>query len=369
MVGTAKEEMYRGQNAVKVVLTGGGSAGHVIPNIALIPELQKAGCSVSYIASHQGVESDLLQPTGIPIFRISTGKLRRYFSPQNIGDVFRACAGLPDAFAVLGKLKPHVVFSKGGFVSLPVVIAAWMRRIPIIIHESDVSLGLANRISTRFAHTICVTHEETKSQIRNSKNVVVTGLPLRRQIFCGDKKKGLELCGFDSEKPVLLVIGGGLGSRRLNETTEQSLSELLGKFQIAHITGKGKSLPHNLPGYHQFEFISEIEHLYACADIIISRAGATSVAEIVALKKRNILIPLPAVASRGDQLETASLYERQGLSSVIREEELSPRRLAEVIEQMESNSERHLHPHTFTPQSSAAQIVRVILNGARGLNG
>lgn len=364
MIGNATAGKSQCRNVIRVVLTGGGTAGHVIPNIALIPELQNAECILSYVASHQDLECELLKTTGIRVFQIRTGKLRRYFTLKNIADCFRACLGVAEAFAILGKIEPHVVFSKGGYVALPVVIAAWLRRIPIVIHESDVSLGLANRISAKFAHTICVTHEETKSRLASARNVVVTGLPLRKQLFCGDKMKGLELCGFTPEKPVILMIGGGLGSTRLNEVIQQSLAVLLTKFQVIHITGKGKGSAQTVQGYRQFEFVNEIEHLFACADVIVSRAGATAVAEIMALKKRNVLLPLSATASRGDQLENAMLHERHGLSRVILEEKLTVQRFTEVIERAYEDGP-HPTSRAFPHHSPAVQITEAILEAAR----
>lgn len=368
MIGTAKIDTCVSRESVRVILTGGGSAGHVIPNISLIPKLQDAGCALFYVASREGVENELLKLFKGPVYQIRTGKFRRSFSARNVSDLFCAAAGVVDAFNLLRQIRPHVVFSKGGYVSLPVVIAAWLRRIPIVIHESDVSPGLANRISANFAHTICVTHDETKRKISKTKNVVVTGLPLRPEIFYGDKNEGLERCGFDASKPVLMVIGGGLGSKRLNAAIEKCLPKLLKQFQIVHLTGKGKTVAQYGQGYRQFEFVEGIEHFYACADIIVSRAGATTVAEIIALKKRNILIPLTTTASRGDQLENAALREKQGLSRVIREEDLKPEHLANVIEEMFANTSDQSHTRTLPSESASSQITRIILEAARSRN-
>jgi len=322
---------------IRILLTGGGSAGHVVPNIALIPELRKAGFSVSYIASLRGIENELLKPTGVPIFRIYTGKFRRYFSIRNLTDVFGVCAGFAQSLFTLRRIRPDVVFSKGGYVALPVVIAAWALRIPIIIHESDVSLGVANRISAKLARVVCITHKQTQSQIPHGKHVVLTGIPLRSQIFSGQKDKGLNMCGFNKEKPVLLILGGSLGSTNLNKIVKQTLHLLLKRFQVVHVTGTGKQVAAKLPDYRQFEYVNEIEHLYACADIVVSRAGATTVAEISSLNKRNILIPVASTVSRGDQLENASVYTKARLSRVIPEEQITSTILYRAITSLYEN--------------------------------
>jgi UDP-N-acetylglucosamine--N-acetylmuramyl-(pentapeptide) pyrophosphoryl-undecaprenol N-acetylglucosamine transferase len=308
---------------LRVVLTGGGTAGHVIPNIALIPGLKKCGCSLFYIASQYGIENELLDRVGLPVFRIKAGKFRRYFSARNVTDVFRICVGVGQSLFILRRIKADVVFSKGGYVSLPVVIAARALRIPIIVHESDFSVGIANRIGAWFARVICVTHEHTKLALSNRKRVVVTGLPLRDRLVCGDKLKGLEMCQFDKNIPVLLIFAGGLGSTRLNAVIEQALPHLSKRFQIAHVTGKTKQTPIVQAGYRQFEFVNEIEHLYACADVVIGRAGATTIAELLALKKPNVLIPLSTKVSRGDQIENALFASKGGLSQIILDHQLT----------------------------------------------
>lgn len=317
----------------KIVLTGGGTAGHVTPNIALIPELQKQGYEVHYIGSYEGIESRLIPELGIPYYGISSGKLRRYIDPKNLSDPFKVIRGYGQARKLLKLLRPDVVFSKGGFVSVPVVVAAKSRHIPCVIHESDMTPGLANKICIPCADRVCTNFPETLKHLPEHKGVL-TGSPIRQELFQGSKEKGLAFCGFTDEKPVILIIGGSLGAVRVNEAVRAILPQLLERFQIIHLCGKGKmddSLK-DTKGYVQFEYIKEeLRDLMAAADIMISRAGANAICEILALRKPNILIPLSAQASRGDQILNAASFEKQGYSIVIQEEELTNEKLLNAV--------------------------------------
>jgi UDP-N-acetylglucosamine--N-acetylmuramyl-(pentapeptide) pyrophosphoryl-undecaprenol N-acetylglucosamine transferase len=317
----------------KIVLTGGGTSGHVTPNIALLPELRKAGYGVSYIGSRQGIEKQLLEREGIDYHSISTGKLRRYFDMKNFTDAFRVADGVRQAVALLGRLKPDLVFSKGGFVSCPVVWAAWLRRIPVVIHESDMTPGLTNKLSIPFAKKVCYTFPESEKHLPAGK-AVRTGMPIRETLLKGIASEGRRLCGFTGAKPVILVIGGSLGSEKINNAVRDILDNLLRDFQICHICGKGnvKSELEGINGYKQFEYVNEEQpHIYAMADMAVSRAGATVLYELLALKKPNILIPLSKTASRGDQILNARSFEKQGFSAVLQEERLDGKNLQEQI--------------------------------------
>lgn len=309
----------------RIVMTGGGTAGHVTPNIALIPELQAKGYDIQYIGSYNGIESQLIGDLEIPYYGISSGKLRRYIDPKNLSDPFKVIKGLGQARRLLGKLKPDVVFSKGGFVAVPVVLAAKSRGIPCVIHESDMTPGLANKICIPCAHRVCTNFPETMEHLPASK-AVLTGSPIRQELFQGNKTKGLSFCGFSNTKPVILIIGGSLGAAAVNEAVRRILPRLLEQFQVIHLCGKGKvdkSLQ-NTKGYVQYEYIKEeLSDLMAAADIMISRAGANAICEILALRKPNILIPLSAEASRGDQILNAASFEKSGYSIVIQENELT----------------------------------------------
>ncbi|MCK4608277.1 MAG: undecaprenyldiphospho-muramoylpentapeptide beta-N-acetylglucosaminyltransferase [Gammaproteobacteria bacterium] len=309
-----------------VLFTGGGSAGHVIPNLALLNKLREQGQQVFYVGSKAGIEKEIIAKAGnVPYYAIATGKLRRYFSWQNFIDPLKIFYGIMQAFFICRKLKPRVVFSKGGFVAFPVVVAAWLNHIPVIIHESDITPGLANRLSFPFAKKVCVTFAETERYINKKYPVVVTGTPIRPELLQGKVEHGLSLCGFSAAKKVLLIYGGGLGAQKINELIRALLPELLDTFQIIHVCGKGKvAMDLEQPGYKQFEFLhAELADMMACANIVISRAGANSIYELLTLNKPHILIPLPKIASRGDQLLNAKYCEKQGLSQVIYEEELT----------------------------------------------
>lgn len=327
----------------KIVLTGGGTAGHVTPNIALIPELKKQGYEIHYIGSYEGIESKLIADLGIPYYGISSGKLRRYIDLKNISDPFKVVKGLHQARRLLKKIKPDVVFSKGGFVSVPVVVAAKSRRIPCVIHESDMTPGLANKLCIPCALRVCTNFPETLQHLPPEK-AVLTGSPIREELFHGDAAKGLAFCGFDSHKPVILVIGGSLGAVAINNAVRNILPKLLENYQVIHLCGKDKldaSLNHT-KGYVQFEYIKEeLSDLMAAADIMISRAGANAICEILALRKPNILIPLSAQASRGDQILNAASFENAGYSIVIQEEELTDEKLLTAVNQAYNSQEEY----------------------------
>ena len=323
----------------RIVLTGGGTAGHVTPNMALIPNLQEAGYDIQYIGSYDGIEKDLITGIDIPYHSISSGKLRRYFDVKNFTDPFKVMKGYLQASKLLKQLKPDIVFSKGGFVSVPVVLAAKHRHIPCIIHESDMTPGLANKLAIPSATKVCCNFPETLNYLPNGK-AVLTGSPIRQELFEGNKERGLSFCGFTSDKPVILVIGGSLGAVAVNNAVRESLDELLKHFQIIHLCGKGKVEPslQQKQGYVQFEYIKkELSDLFACTDLMISRAGANAICEILSLRKPNILIPLSAAASRGDQILNARSFEKQGYSFVIEEESLTREALVQAVETVYEN--------------------------------
>ena len=295
----------------KIVLTGGGSAGHVTPNIALLPSLREAGYEITYMGSYDGIERRLVEDFGLPYVGIATGKFRRYLDLQNLTDPFRVIKGFGEARRFLKKYHPDVVFSKGGFVAVPVVRAAASLGIPCIIHESDMTPGLANKICIPVARKVCCNFPETLKLLPGDK-AVLTGSPIRAELAQGNKLAGLDMCGFNANTPVVMVIGGSLGAANVNKAVRAALPSLLGDFQVVHLCGKDKvdNLLLNTPGYRQFEYVkAELKDLFAMADVVISRAGANAICELLALKKPNILIPLPASSSRGDQLLNARSFE------------------------------------------------------------
>lgn len=348
----------------KIVMTGGGTAGHVTPNVALMPALKEAGYDIHYIGSYTGIEKELIEAQHIPYTGIASGKLRRYFDLKNISDPFRVIKGFAQAVGLMHKIKPDIVFSKGGFVSVPVVLAAKTCGIPAIIHESDITPGLANRIAIKGAKKVCCNFPETLKYLPADK-AVLTGSPIRRELFSGKKENAYKLCRFPNEvKPVLLIIGGSLGSRAINEAVRKVLNELLKDFHIIHLCGKG-NLDESLngtPGYAQFEYAStELTDMLALADIAISRAGANSICELLALHKPNILIPLSAAASRGDQILNAKSFEKQGFSYVIQEEDVTDETLLSAVKDVYKNRQTYINVMEDSGQMDSIQTIMELI--------
>ncbi len=318
----------------KIVLTGGGTAGHVTPNLALLPSLKELGYEILYIGSYNGIERKLIENAGIEYAGISSGKLRRYFDLKNFSDPFRVLKGCAEARSLIKKYRPDVVFSKGGFVSVPVVLAARHFKIPTIIHESDMTPGLANKICIPSATKVCCNFPETLAYLPKEK-AVLTGSPIRKELLEGDRLTGLNYSGLSASRPIILVIGGSLGSVAVNRAIRGILPKLLETYQVIHICGKGNLDEHLIGrnGYVQYEYVdTPLRHLFAAADLVVSRAGANSICEILALKKPNILIPLSASASRGDQILNARSFEKQGFSKVLEEEQLTETLLLDTIQ-------------------------------------
>ena len=349
----------------KIILTGGGTAGHVTPNIALLPRLKEEGFEILYVGSYDGIERKLIQKEGIPYRGISSGKLRRYFDLKNFTDPFRVLKGFGEAASIIKEFQPDVVFSKGGYVSVPVVRAAGMKHIPVVIHESDMTPGLANKLSYGAASKICCNFPETFSLLPEEK-AVLTGSPIRAELLSGDREKARELTGFTPDKPVLLVIGGSLGSRAVNEAVRRDLPLLLEEFSVLHLCGKG-NLDESLmdtKDYLQFEYVSEeLKDYFALADIMVSRAGANSICEILALRKPNVLIPLSAKASRGDQILNAQSFEKQGYSLVLEEENMNDQSLMDAVHKVWSEKESYISAMEQSHAGNGVEnVMRVILS-------
>lgn len=347
----------------RIILTGGGSAGHVTPNIALIPQLKEKGYEIHYAGSYQGIEKDLIEPFGIPYHGISSGKLRRYFSLQNFSDPFRVLKGLAQARKLIRDLKPNIIFSKGGFVSVPIVLAGKQNHVPVIIHESDMTPGLANKIAIPCANKVCCNFPETLEHLPKEK-AVLTGSPIRQELLSGNKLAALNFCGFTPDKPVILVIGGSLGAVAVNNTVRAALPKLLESFQVIHLCGKGKmdETLANTKGYCQFEYIKdELRDLFALTDLVISRAGANAICELLALRKPNLLIPLSANASRGDQILNARSFERQNFSIVLEEEEANSETLLAAVQQLYERRDTYINAmRDSSMQDSIGTIINLI---------
>ena len=350
----------------KIVMTGGGTAGHVTPNIALMPALQEAGYEITYIGSYNGMEKELIEAQKIPYIGISSGKLRRYFDWKNFSDPFKVLKGYGQAISILRKLKPDVVFSKGGFVSVPVVLAAKRLRIPAIIHESDMTPGLANKIAIPAACKVCCNLQETVEYLPKDK-AVLTGSPIRQELLSGDKEQAARLCGFTMDKPVILVVGGSSGSKFINDAVRGLLDDLLANYQIIHLCGKGNidKLYNNRSGYVQFEYAGkELRDMFALSSLVISRAGANAICELLALHKPNILIPLSAAASRGDQILNARSFEKQGYSYVIEEENLTKETLDAAIKKVMTEKETYISNMKSSQQLDSIHTILDLIENA-----
>lgn len=318
----------------RIVFTGGGTAGHVTPNIALIERLRADGWEIHYIGSHDGMEKDLIAKVpGVAYHAVSCGKLRRYHSWKNLSDPFRVIKGFAESKKLFRAIKPDVVFSKGGFVSVPVVMAAG--KTPVVAHESDFTPGLSNRIASHFTDRVCVTFEDTLRYVHGGKGVF-TGTPIRPELYRGDRSRALRFTGFSGEKPILLAMGGSLGAQKLNEMLREILPELVKTFDIIHLCGKGKlDEAAAREGYKQYEYITdELPDLFRAADIVLSRAGANAVFELLALNKPAVLVPLPLSASRGDQILNAKYFEKKGYALVVDQDTATPDELKSAIERL-----------------------------------
>lgn len=348
----------------RIILTGGGTAGHVTPNIALIPRLREEGYDIHYIGSYDGIEKKLIEDMKIPYHGISSGKLRRYFDVKNFSDPFRVIKGYGEASRLMKSLKPDVVFSKGGFVSVPVVLAAKNHRIPAIIHESDMTPGLANKICIPAAKKICCNFPEAMEHLPKDK-AVLTGTPIRQELFKGDPLDAVKFTGLSANKPTILVVGGSTGSVKVNLAVRNCLDELLEHYQVIHLCGKDKLDPayNGREGYVQYEYIKkELSSLLAFADIVISRAGANAICELQALAKPNILIPLGEEASRGDQILNAESFEKQGFSYVLPEKNLSKETLLEAVNEVYNKRKDYKEAMEASEMSNSIDLIIDMIN-------
>ncbi len=347
----------------RIVLTGGGTAGHVTPNLALVPRLRELSYDIQYIGSYDGIEKRLVEDAGIPYYGISSGKFRRYFDWKNFTDPFRVLKGFGEARKLLKALAPNVVFSKGGFVSVPVVAAAGGLHVPAILHESDMTPGLANKLCLPFAKKVCCNFPETLDALPKGKSVL-TGCPIRAELRHGDRARGRALCGFSADKPVLLVMGGSLGSANVNQAIRRVLPTLRETFQVAHLCGQGKTDPslQGTAGYAQFDYVEkELPDLLALADIVVSRAGANAICELLELRKPALLIPLGSNASRGDQIRNAQSFQRQGFSEMLTEDALTDESLLRAIRSLYQSRETYQKAMGQSGQRDAIAAITALI--------
>ena len=319
-----------------IVLTGGGTAGHCTPHFAMLEKLKKHFDKIYYIGSINGIEKTLACEKGIPYYEIPTVKLKRSLTFSNLKIPFALINSINSAKRVLKELNPTVVFSKGGFVGLPVTIASKKLKIPVIIHESDLSLGLANKIASRFADKTLTTFESTANTVKNG---VYVGSPIRDELFLGDRLKSIKKYGFSTKKPTLLVTGGSSGAKAINQMVVKSAKELTKNYNLLHIVGKGNLSNTFINGYYQTEF-TDMKEAYAVADICVSRAGSNTVFELLALKIPSLLIPLPKLESRGDQIENAKYFYQKGLCNYILQEELTDENFVKQVDLLYENKNK-----------------------------
>lgn len=347
----------------RITFTGGGTAGHVIVNLALIPYFLENGWKIDYIGSESGIERELISEiAGITYYPISTGKLRRYLSVENMKDPFRVLKGIVQSWNIIRKTKPNVIFSKGGFVSVPVVVAARFRRVPTIIHESDLTPGLANKLAAPFAKQMLTTFPETVDDVKKKKTTYV-GPIIRDELFQGDPEVGYQLTNFTKDKKVLLIMGGSSGSQKINEAIRKLLPSLLTKYQVLHICGTGNlDQSINEQGYAQFEYVNkELQHLFAITDFVISRAGANAIFELLSLQIPMLLIPLSLGASRGDQIENASSFATKNIAHVLKEEEMNETTLLEAIDRLVKDEQQLIaHMSQYNSRASRDKVINLI---------
>lgn len=362
---------HKGVFMKKILMTGGGSAGHVTPNIALFPGLRDAGYEIHYAGLKDGIEHGLIaQQEGVIYHEIESGKLRRYLSLKNLLSPFKVLKGVSQARKLVKELKPDVVFSKGGFVSVPVVMAA-KGKCPVVCHESDYTPGLANKIASHYADTVCVTFEDTVSlsKPRIAKKMVHTGTPIRPELYRGDREKGLAAMGFSGDKPVLMVMGGSLGAAALNDGIRKALPELNKTFDVVHLCGKGKvDASFACEGYRQFEYVGpELPDMMAATSVVCSRAGANAVFEFLALGIPALLVPLPLEASRGDQILNADYVEKKGYAKKLEQKDITPERLVSMLTELYENREVLREKMQSDPLlDGTEEVLDEILKAAKG---
>jgi UDP-N-acetylglucosamine--N-acetylmuramyl-(pentapeptide) pyrophosphoryl-undecaprenol N-acetylglucosamine transferase len=351
----------------RIAFTGGGTAGHVMPNVALIDHLRAKGWEMFYIGSSP-IEQRIIASSKIEYHSIFSGKLRRYFSFQNFVDIGKIVAGLAQSLAILAKKRPQIVFSKGGYVSVPVCYAAYLLRIPVVTHESDFSPGLATKLLRPIAHRIFYSFEESSKFFAKEKSLHV-GNPIRAQLSQGNKMEGTRFCGFrEGNEPVVLVMGGSLGAKFLNDVMSECLPELVQKYKIIHLTGPGKTISFSHPNYKSFEFVSdELRHILKLADVVVSRAGANSIFEFLSLRKPMLLIPLE-FGSRGDQVENAEIFQNHGWALMLRQSEINRETLLQAIEKLVRNKEVVRKSQDNSKSNSSVETIEREINLLTGLH-
>lgn len=346
-----------------IILTGGGTAGHIMPNLALLPEIEKNFEKIYYLGAKNSMEEKIISEyKNIEFIDIPTTKLIRKFTLKNLAIPFKLISSIHRTKKIIKTISPNVIFCKGGFVSVPVAIAGKMCNIPVISHESDKSMGLANKIILKFAKVVCTTFKDT-AQV--SKKCVVTGTPLRKQIFTGNQDNIKNKFEYDKNKPFILFFGGSLGSRFINNLVEKSIFDLTKHYNILHITGKNNKNNIKIPNYYQVEFTNRIQDFFACSDIVVSRGGANSLFELLALKKPMLIIPLSKAESRGDQIENAEYFSKHYMAETLYEENASTKLLLEKINHLNKEKQKIISAMSLDECQANEKIVKIITKFAK----
>lgn len=298
-----------------IILTGGGTAGHCMPNIYLLPYLKKYFNNIYYIGSKNGIEKNIIENYDIPYYEIDCAKLNRKFNFNNLKIPFSVIKGIKSSERIIEKLKPNVIFSKGGYVSFPVVVAAHRKKIPIISHESDLTIGLANKLSIPFCTKTLTSFPETSKQIKNGEYV---GPPLKNYAPI-NKNEIYNKFNFENGKPVLLITGGSQGAQKINATVKNCIKELSEYFNIIHLCGKGNTFDCNVKNYYQTEFAQNMNEIYSITSVCVSRAGSNTVFELLHNLIPSVLIPLSNSSTRGDQVLNAKYFFQKGACSYLEE--------------------------------------------------
>ena len=348
-----------------IFMAGDGTAGHINPNLALVEPLQKAGYRVEYLGQKNEMEYPLVTAAGLLFHEVASGRLHRSLNPDTLLTPFRIIKGVWQAIRAIRKEKPALIFCKGGFACVPVAIAGKLTGTKVILHESDLTPGLANKLCAPFASKICVTFEQTLQHLPKEKTVF-TGTPIRASLKNGSREKGFELTGLDpAGKPVLMVVGGSQGAGALNDVVSDNLEALLADYQIVHLYGGEISgyVPKEAAGYFALGYAKdEMADLFAMTDLVLSRAGANAINEFLLLQLPSILVPLPLTVSRGDQILNAQHFEEKGFSYVLPQEKLDLQSLQEALKHVQEHREEYLSAMgASTAKNGTAAVVKVIL--------
>ena len=346
---------------LKLVMTGGGTGGHIVPNLALIPYLKKH-FKIYYLGESGSMEQRLVsKDKEITFVEIPAVKLIRKLTPKNILVPYKLLKAVAFAKKVLQDIAPNVIFAKGGYVSLPVAMAGKKLNIPILAHESDYSMGLANKIIHRYAKVMFTSFRETCI----SDKCIYSGSPIRQEVFSANKEVAEKFCRFQTPKPTILFFGGSLGSKNINKFVFDNLDKM-DSYNIIHFVGRGNAKETSLPNYCQIEFAENIYDFFALSDVVVCRAGANSIFELLAMQKPMLLIPLSKEASRGDQIENANVFKTQGFAEVLEEKDLSFENFSQKVSRLEKNKFFYTsNMKTYNGISANNLITKYILDYAK----